>query len=376
MKIRCSSDLLRSGVNAVQSIAQTRISNPIAETILLTAKKGIVEFLATDLSIDIKYYGEADVQEEGEVAVPSRVVQDLVRELYGEETYLELTEEGVEIRCGAGNFRLQTLDPVDVPRFKSLDEGKEIKIEADVMREAFRRTVFATTVEESRFELDGVKLDLQAEGLFFVASDGRRLSKVVVPGEDLGRAGAVVPTRAVEEIGRVLPPEGTVRLVIGDKKVMVEGENFGIVAGLLRDKFPPYEQIIPKEFSIVAEVDNEMFLQGVRSATVMARERGQMIRLVFESGTVTFVGEQSERGAARFCAPVDYSGGRFEVGFRSIFLLDYLKVCGPGKTKIHLTDQERASVFIPDGADNFLHLIMPMKIEESKRAEPADAAEE
>jgi DNA polymerase III sliding clamp (beta) subunit (PCNA family) len=89
-----------------------------------------------------------------------------------------------------------------------------------------------------------------------------------------------------------------------------------------------------------------------------------------------FVGEQSERGEAHFSAPVDYTGEHFEVAFRSAFLLDYLKVCGAGKTKIHLIDQERASVFIPDGVSNFLHLIMPMKIEETRAAEVEENGEE
>lgn len=366
MKIVCDSNLLKDGISRVHSVAQTKISNPIVETILVKAENGILEFMGTDLSIDVKYWGSADVEEEGEIAIPSKIAQDLVRELYDEKTEVETIGKGVRLRCGSGSFNLQTLDIADFPRFKPLEEGKEITLDVEVLREAFRRTVFATTIEESRFELDGVKIDVKQDKLVFVASDGRRLSRVSIEGVDLGFRGGVVPTRTVEEIMRVLPASGEIRVLMDERKIMVAGDNFMLVGGLLRDKFPPYEQIIPKEFNFIVELDNEKFLYGVRSATVMARERGQMIKLSFENGRVTFYGEHGDTGAAKYACDAEYEGEPFEVAFRSMFLLDYLKVCGGGKTKLHIIDQERASIFIPEEVDNFLHLIMPMKIEDTK----------
>ena len=123
MRLTCMSELLREGISAVENVAQTRISNPVAETVVIRAAGGRIEFFATDLSVDVKYWGDGDVEEDGEIAVPARVLQDLVKELYEEKTEVETTGQGVSIRCGAGKFTLQTLDPRDFPAFPVMEEG-------------------------------------------------------------------------------------------------------------------------------------------------------------------------------------------------------------------------------------------------------------
>jgi DNA polymerase-3 subunit beta len=150
----------------------------------------------------------------------------------------------------------------------------------------------------------------------------------------------------------------------GEKKVMFTGDRFVLVTRLLEDEFPPYQHIIPEEFSFSVEVEREPFAQCVRGATVMSRGSVQMIRVSLRKGVMEVSSEEGEVGKARGEIPVEYSGDEFHIGFRGSFLIDFLR-CGEGdKIRIDIVDAARASVFRNVDDEKFLHLIMPMRLED------------
>ena len=57
---------------------------------------------------------------------------------------------------------------------------------ARFFREVVRRTVFATDNESSRYALGGVLLELTADEITAVATDGRRLARQEGPAKSVG----------------------------------------------------------------------------------------------------------------------------------------------------------------------------------------------
>ena len=51
------------------------------------------------------------------------------------------------------------------------------------LRKLIRRTIFATDVESTRYALGGVLVELTAESITMVGTDGRRLAKMSAPAE-------------------------------------------------------------------------------------------------------------------------------------------------------------------------------------------------
>jgi DNA polymerase-3 subunit beta len=187
---------------------------------------------------------------------------------------------------------------------------------------------------------------------------------------------ALIPSKAMQELGRLLPEEGTVSVKAGEKKAMFTGERFVLITRLLEDEFPPYQHIIPDEFSFSVEVEREPFGQCVRGATVMSRGSVQMIRLSLREGLMEVSSEEGEVGRARGEIPSDYSGDEFHIGFRGSFLIDFLR-CGEGdKVRIDIVDAARASVFRNVDDEKFLHLIMPMRLEDRSSAGEEESGEE
>jgi len=376
MELKCGSEVLRQAVAAVQNVTEVRISNPVVENILLRAEEGRVQVFATDLSLDVQFSIEADVKKAGEAGIPARLAQGMVRELYDPEVSITTEKGALRVRCGRNEFRMHMVDTEEFPRFEPVEGGAVVEMEAAVLRDVLRKTVFATTSEQGAFQLDGVRMSGgEGDSVDFVATDGRRLSKVSVQGISAADAVALVPAKAMQELGRLLPEEGAVSLRVSGSKAMFSGERFVLVTRLLEDEFPPYQHIIPTEFTFGVEVGREAFTQSVRAATVMSRGSVQLVRLSLRKGMMEVVSEEGEVGTARGEVPVEYSGEDFHVGFRGSFLLDFLRSTDGAKIRLDVVDAARASVFRSMGEGHFLHLIMPMRLEDRPSAEAGEAAE-
>ena len=56
-------------------------------------------------------------------------------------------------------------------------------IPAGDLKKLIRRTIFATDLESARYALGGVLIELTAESIAMVGTDGRRLARMVAPAE-------------------------------------------------------------------------------------------------------------------------------------------------------------------------------------------------
>src|SRR5690625_1730676 len=81
MKFNVSSSELNQGLSAVIGAVPTKATLPILETVLFESEEGRLKLTATDLEISIIEYIDADIEEEGAVAIPAKGWLEALREL-------------------------------------------------------------------------------------------------------------------------------------------------------------------------------------------------------------------------------------------------------------------------------------------------------
>ncbi|MCG8374254.1 MAG: DNA polymerase III subunit beta, partial [Balneolales bacterium] len=81
MKFSVSSSELNKGLSAVIGAVPSKATLPILETILFKSEAGKLKLTATDLEISIVESIEADIEEEGAVAIPARRLLETLRQL-------------------------------------------------------------------------------------------------------------------------------------------------------------------------------------------------------------------------------------------------------------------------------------------------------
>ncbi len=372
MKFRCPREVWVRGISAVQNAVGSPISNPIVENILVSCENQKVSFFATNLTLAIRCERDADVEEEGSIVLPTKVIIGLVRDLPPGEVTFECSETDVVIRCGRFFGKMKGQPGEQFPPFMPSIEGKTWSIPADMLRSAIRRTIFATSAEKSRFELDGIKIDFRDGKTFFVATDGRRLAQVVYdnPDSSINSFGCLVPTKTMAELLNSLPEEGEAQIVASERRVLVSCGDLTVASNLLTDKFPPYEKIIPKDAQFTAIVPREPFLDMVKRVSDLSDLETSLVILELDKGSLKVHGERAEVGGrGEEDLEVEYSGDPMELRYNYRFLIDILRVLDTEKVVIELWDESRPGLIRGLGMDNYLYVIMPMRRPEEANVE-------
>src|SRR5213078_3201953 len=102
MKVVCQRDELSQKLGIVARAVSTRASVQILSGVLLRADSGRLHLAATDMELSLRSSFEAQVDGEGAVVVPGRLLVDLVRLLPESEVTIEhrLDESVVHITSG------------------------------------------------------------------------------------------------------------------------------------------------------------------------------------------------------------------------------------------------------------------------------------
>src|SRR4051812_25871032 len=117
LRVVCPRDELTRALGVVSRGVSTRTTVQILAGILLHAADGKLELAATDMELSLRTSLEAQIESEGSVVVPGRLLLELARLLPDAEVTIEhKLEAAVEIRSGSASYRLHTYNAEDFPR--------------------------------------------------------------------------------------------------------------------------------------------------------------------------------------------------------------------------------------------------------------------
>src|SRR5213594_2620677 len=137
MKVVTQRDELAQKLGVVARAVSTRASVQILSGVLLTAEAGRLHLAATDMELSLRTSLDAQLEGEGSVVVPGRLLVDLARLLPDAEVQLEhRAEEGVlNVVCGAASYRLHTYSAEDFPRLPEIDDTQVFTVDAEALLE-------------------------------------------------------------------------------------------------------------------------------------------------------------------------------------------------------------------------------------------------
>ncbi len=159
--------------------------------------------MATDLEVGIRIaVPGVTVESPGAAVLPIARFGPILRECTDEKLYLESDGQGTLVRGDRSQWNLPGENPDEFPNVTAFKEEKYHELAARLFREIVRRTAFATDNESSRYALGGVLLEMEADKVIAVGTDGRRLAKMEGPSHSVGghqtaNQTTIVPTRAM-----------------------------------------------------------------------------------------------------------------------------------------------------------------------------------
>src|SRR5688572_3111144 len=140
MKITVAKDELVAKLGVVSRAVSSRGTVQVLSGILLSAEGGTLSLAATDMELSLRTTLDAQVEGDGAVVIPGKLLVDLARLLPESDATIEYRpEEGVaHVTSGSASYRLNTYAAEDFPRLPAV-EAQLHAIDRDALLETVDR---------------------------------------------------------------------------------------------------------------------------------------------------------------------------------------------------------------------------------------------
>ncbi len=366
MKLKTKAEDFANKLGLVQGISERRATMPVLSHILLNVKGNKIEISATDLETTMNTWCDAQIQEEGSLAVPARKLYEIIKELPDEEIEIEeLPNYWVEIRTSSAEFKIAGLPSEDFPQIPELHSDNLFSVQSSIIEDMISKTIFAVSPDELRRNLAGIFVeDSEDDTLRLVATDGHRLSlveKKIESGVKFDK-GFVVPKKGVAELRKVLKLSENIRIGVGENFFMAEGEEIVLIARLIDAEFPDYKQVTPDTTKVTININRTELLSALKRVSILSSEKTHSIKIMLNSDGVTLISVSPEVGEAKEVVPLEYSGEPIELGFNARYLMDVLEAITGDVVQVGLIDELSPTTIRPEGDEVYLSVIMPMRV--------------
>jgi DNA polymerase-3 subunit beta len=359
----CPRDELTRALGVVSRGVSTRTTVQILAGILLHASGGKLELAATDMELSLRTSIDAQIESEGSVVVPGRLLLELARLLPDAEVTIEhkVEEAAVEIRSGSATYRLHTYNAEDFPRLPDADAAERHEVNRQTLLETVARVSRSASRDESRPVLTGVLMRFEPGKIVMAATDSYRLSvKETTLEGSVPELEAIVPARALGELARIAVAGEGIELGVHENQVVFSTGDALLTTRRIDGQFPNYKQLVPEAFDHELALPRDELLDVVRRVSVMA-QRNSPLRLRFADGELTVSAQTQDVGEARESLPVAFSGEPLEIGFNAEFLRDGVESIVGEQLRMKLISPLRPAVLQGED-DDFLYLIMPIRL--------------
>jgi len=366
LKIKAANEKILGPLQQVTGIVERRHTLPILSNVLVTAGAGHVDFLATDLEVQITSRAELDGQTEGAITVGARKLHDILRSLPEDaEVSLEAKESRMVVRAGKSRFNLQTLAAGDFPKMvEAKDASRTLQLPQRALKQALSLVQFAMAVQDIRYYLNGVLFSVDKDMLRVVATDGHRLSFASQSlAGDHGSVEAILPRKTVIELIKLLgDTDDPVAIAIGSNQVRFGFGAIEIVSKIVEGKFPDYQKVIPVAHKNRVSLERDALARSLNRAAILSNDKIRGVRLVFTKNALSIICTNNEQEEAEEGLAIDYDGDPLDIGFNISYLLDVLNHVEADTVLVAMGDSNSSALIQIPGREDFKYVVMPMRI--------------
>jgi DNA polymerase-3 subunit beta len=363
VKFRCERDVLADALAAAGRAATGRTGTlPVLSGVRLELGGDRLVVTGTDLDLTIQLELSVGGEGDGAVVVPARLASDIVRALGDPRVEVTASDDEVEIAAGRSRFSVRPLSLDDYPRLSS-PAANSVTLPAAQFGEALRQVVRAASSDDARPILTGVLLASEGDGLRLVATDSYRLAVRDLEGTSvLGHDQKVlVPSRALQELQRLLGNEAEITLRLGEREATFEVGTTRLTTRLIEGEFPPYRQLIPASYPNKLTVSRDALLEAIRRVKILAKD-ATPVRLQLSDDGVKLTAITQDVGNAADELDASFDGTELTVAFNPDYLASGVEAATSEEVTLETLDALKPAVVRSVGSDDFLYLLMPVRV--------------
>ena len=373
MKILADKSELVNALSSVVGVTDTKSSMQILSNVLIDVSDSVVDISATNLNMSMSYLFKCEDSENGRITVPGKSLFAILKKMPSGniklQTKTKSSAEMLVISCKKSKFELLTLPADDYPEIKQCNFEDNVFFDTSLLSEMIRMVGFSISGDETRPHLNTLLFKGNNKKLLMVSTDGHRLSKVEEEIEDDYNFSMLIPRKSTGEIKKLCET--------GNKKIGMrfdeEKESAFFYVGdeenrimfstkiLHSSMFPPYDQVIPKNWNnnIIANRNN--LVDSLNRLVVLSDDNSKGISLDFSDGAMELHAANPQKGDGIDIVDIDYAGEEIKIGVNAKYVIDVLNAID-GEEVIFGLSGALDPIVVESESKKYIGVIMPMRI--------------
>jgi DNA polymerase III subunit beta len=372
MEFKIRRDTFLEGIQKTLGIVEKKTTMPILNNVLIRAESNKIQVVATDKEIVLIADYDAEVVRNGNITISARKLFEMIREIQGEDIQCSVNEQNwVTLTSQKLVYRIPGLPAEEFPSvFDELDEGELLPIPASVLQKLIHMSSFAMSMDDMRKNLNGVLFEAEKDGdkhsVRMVATDGHRLAMMTMYLEGTFiklEKGILIPRKGLGEIRKVVEAQsGDVLFGVRRGMCIVKVDGTVLKVSLIDADYPDYHRVIPKEKGVMVDFDRGTVLRALKRMNVISSERYSGVVLTMTEDKMVLNSTNPDVGEARDEIDVSYREQEMSIGFNVKYLIEAIEVIDEERVFFELGQGMKPGIVRPGSNDNFVCIIMPLKI--------------
>lgn len=365
MKISINKTELQNALNIAQKGVSTRSTLPVLSGILLDATEDKLVLQSTDLELSIQYSTPALVEEVGKTVVPGKLFADIIKNLPDAAVHIQTSENEAQITCDTSSFSVKTLNYEDFPGFPKVETIKSISIPFMQFSSMVKKVSKVVSRDESRAILTGVLVGLENGKLRMVATDSYRLAMAEVEKPDTQTEDfeAVISGNFLNDVAGLQSSDEEVQIALAENQIVINYGNTIFINRRIEGNYPNYKQLIPEQYTTKATINREVLTSSVKRASILSSTTAPMkFDLNIASQTIQITVTSPDVGSVQETIVCEIEGEDTEIAFNSSYVLDGLTAVKDEQIDMEVQSSLKPGIFRVNQTENYLYLIMPVRI--------------
>ena len=371
MKFLVSSSVLYKHLVALYGVIVSNPVIPILENFLFEITNGKLKVTASDLQTSIITEISLDIEGSTSIAVPAKILLDTLKNLPDQPISFDVNESAysILIKSNTGQYNLAGENAADFPRLPEITNKSSIHLPSDILKKSIQQTIIATSHDDLKPAINGVYMVFQEGNMTFVATDIHRLVRYTrndVP--TIEQSPFILPRKTLVLLNALLPiDKQEVQITFGGNSVYIKIANLVMVSRLIDERYPDYENVIPKNNNNTLVINRLSLLTTLRRIIIYTNKITHQVKFTLKKQTLEVLAEDFnfDNKAKEQLDCVYVGESDLEIGFNGKSLIELLHNLTATEVTFSFSQANKAVIIVPgeqEKGEATLVLIMPITL--------------
>lgn len=362
MDFQVSTSTFAAALSQVSDIAADKKgAMPILSCALLNAEQtpegGRLTISTYDLEMGMSIQLPCEIKQEGKVALPAKKLLEVVKALPSNVTHFKQgANNRMEILSGESAFRLAGMSADDFPALPVVQDTEYMP--TSFLQGALAKVAFAMSHDETRYNLNGVYLDLPAGKA--VATDGHRMALADL--DTVDAPAVIISKKAVIKLRKLLSAtDDRGEFSVNESSLLYRRSGLRLVSRLVDGQFPAYTQVTPERSKNPVLVERAALREALSRVMLMAADSASSVQLTFAGNVLAITARNPDEGDASDVVKLASEAPAQKLNLNGHYLMDMLHATDAKMVEVHLGDETSPVLVTPEGDNSHTYVLMPMR---------------